>query len=543
MPNDITIYVGGGQGNLGAKVVGLLGQPLPSLNVGYIYWNGSVWSFQLGTPAVNPGNPPASWSVSDWYVNPTTGNDSNAGTSAGTAVKTVMGGIVAKWGTTSPVLTQDTTIHLLAGQSVGQENVVLSLVLVACNFVIVGTTTSSAGFSPASVTAKNRATPQLLRLTVANSDSGGQVIFDVTRGSYGFVDSATGAAITMTQPFAAAGLSAISPTPSVAEDNGWVNTDTYQTVTLPTLNLIALSASGGTQNGAFTKGTVWVQNVHIPDPSGTPGTSQFTPFVDGVTVVFSQCWIDPFFTLDGLLAVTRPWAMSCFLNGGATFTNQAAMVGGSASTNGAVFKTEAACDGDAIIHGTSDCQGLFGYVYFDGAISTGHLNEPFTIDPIGLATGAGGSAQIWGPGSLDAGEAAGSIIANRTGQTWVSVLTLASLTIDGATTAYSPPAVGTFVANGATQVDTAGVNGTNAFPLTAAITFALKTIGGTPVGLPYFSAAQTNNNFHTKAAAGDTSTYQWTAQSGTGVSVTAANLDIYTALFNPRTGSKYCLSE
>lgn len=61
---DVTTSIGGGGGGGGGgvvfagdlagssasqSVVGLLSRPLPSLGVGYIYWNGSAWMFASGT--------------------------------------------------------------------------------------------------------------------------------------------------------------------------------------------------------------------------------------------------------------------------------------------------------------------------------------------------------------------------------------------------------------------------------------------------------------------------------------------------------------
>ena len=43
------------------------------------------------------------WTQADWYVDPVSGSDSNTGI-IGNPVQTIMGGVVAKWGTTSPTL-------------------------------------------------------------------------------------------------------------------------------------------------------------------------------------------------------------------------------------------------------------------------------------------------------------------------------------------------------------------------------------------------------------------------------------------------------
>jgi hypothetical protein len=116
--------------------------------------NNAVWTAGLNSVS-NP-----SWLVPDWYVAPISGSDSNDGMTVTTPVQTIMGGIVSRWGTRSPILAQTTTIHLLEPETLGQESVVLSPVIVnGASFVIlgtnivVGTTTISAITTPLDPTA------------------------------------------------------------------------------------------------------------------------------------------------------------------------------------------------------------------------------------------------------------------------------------------------------------------------------------------------------------------------------------------------------
>lgn len=64
---------------------------------------------------------------------------------------------------------------------------------------------------------------------------------------------------------------------------------------------------------------------------------------------------------------------------------------------------------------------------------------------------------------------------------------------------------GTIIANGATAVVKADANVT----ASTVIIFTLKTVGGTPAGAPYCSAITPTTGFSMKAAAGDTSTYNY----------------------------------
>lgn len=64
---------------------------------------------------------------------------------------------------------------------------------------------------------------------------------------------------------------------------------------------------------------------------------------------------------------------------------------------------------------------------------------------------------------------------------------------------------GTFTANGATSV----VVNTTAASDTMIVVMSLKTVGGTPAGAPYIFARTPGTSFSVRAAAGDTSVYNW----------------------------------
>jgi len=64
---------------------------------------------------------------------------------------------------------------------------------------------------------------------------------------------------------------------------------------------------------------------------------------------------------------------------------------------------------------------------------------------------------------------------------------------------------GTVTANGATAV----VVSTTAVTANSVICYGLKTVGGTPAAKPFESAVVPGTSFSVKAAAGDTSVYNW----------------------------------
>lgn len=88
----------------------------------------------------------------------------------------------------------------------------------------------------------------------------------------------------------------------------------------------------------------------------------------------------------------------------------------------------------------------------------------------------------------------------------VTYTAAATLTMVGVASAPPTTVSGTFVANGATAVVVANTNVT----ANSVISYAMKTVGGTPAGAPFLSAVTPGTGFSVKVAAGDTSTYNYT---------------------------------
>lgn len=85
--------------------------------------------------------------------------------------------------------------------------------------------------------------------------------------------------------------------------------------------------------------------------------------------------------------------------------------------------------------------------------------------------------------------------------------TLTNKTLSGVTiSSVASGVTGTFTATGATAVVVANTNVT----ANSVIVYTLKTVGGTPAAKPYESAITAGTGFSVKAAAGDTSVYNYT---------------------------------
>jgi hypothetical protein len=204
-----------------------------------------------------------------WYVDPVGGKDTNPGTLA-SPVKTVMGGIVPKWGTNRPNLPQNTNITFLNSETVNQENIALDITLTdgATVFGILGAyVPHGAATTLSSVTAKNRATATRLSVHLTAPPAGlaiGQFIHNTTKGSRATIVAIAGAVLTMSQPLTAAAIGNVFAVP--AEDDTWAATDHVQVEIPLSINLTRLTVSAG--NLDITNKTPTLQALNFLDSSG-----------------------------------------------------------------------------------------------------------------------------------------------------------------------------------------------------------------------------------------------------------------------------------
>ncbi len=410
-------------------VTGLKGNTLPSLSAGYLEWNGSAWIF-------GPGGSfqPASWSVTDWYLDGVSGNDANAGTTSGAPVKTIMGGIVAKWGTTSPVLSQTTTIHVLVGQASNLERAVLTPTLVGANtnFVIVGTPATVGGFFGAgTVTLLSEGNPgnDLQIASMPGGTVAGQLVFNSTKNAYAIIDSMSGSTATMCQPFAASDITTPKIISLPSFGTNWQIGDQIQISNLPTLNLSVLSPQGGDTNTGFTGGVCWTQFIHVPDVSGTNGDSSVASTVAGLAEVFSACVFDAFLDIDTNGTGFPCVVFASMLNGGGLFAGPSAQIVGGTSFSNMDFSSAGQFGAggfyrEPIAHGSVNV--LDGTLFINSLHIIGTLSTNLTA---GIQFGI---HPIWGAGTIQNGG-----IISKSASTWAANILVASIQADTLTTGYA----------------------------------------------------------------------------------------------------------
>ncbi len=384
----------------------------------------------IGGTVAQPPAVPITWSTTDWYLDASAGNDTTGDGTIGNPVKTIMTGIVPRWGTQRPILGQTVTLHVTNAQTLGQERIILDPQLTGTNtnFVIVGTPSNvGSTFSAGTTTAKAKGNPgnDLQIASMPGGAAAGVVVHNITKGAYAIIDSMNGSTGTLCQPFTAAYLT--TPTALDIPDQGttWATGDTLQLQSLPLLNLEALSGTGGDSSSTSANGTLWTQMVHIPDISGTVGSSAFTTRGHGTGNNFSLCVVDAFAE-----AVFGGGYFGCQLNGGGLFTSDTEITGGAlhCTINVGAIQGNWFVNNDVILTGTLFLQADV------TSVSGLHLTSGAAINVFNGAslnlTGLSSTASIWGAGTITN---AGMVQKNSSG-TWATMLPVANLNLDLYTT-------------------------------------------------------------------------------------------------------------
>lgn len=332
--------------------------PGPVVGGGYLYSPGIGQALYWTSP---PGVAPnASWTQASWYVDPNAGSDSSSTCSSGSPCKTVMGGVVAKWATISPILPQSTTIYVTGPETLGQEAIVLAPVMTGgSNFAIAVTAAAVGGtFAPTTVTAKVQANSGGTDLLIAPASppaglAAGYLLVNTTGNSSAMVDYVSGGTYRLTQPLANAGL-----VPSLAQsfsEDGWAGTDTIQAYKPGLLNLKGFYPSSG--DGTGSSPIASITGAWIPDSGGTSGDSTLSIATKGIVFQAFNDWIDPQVAFDGWLSLAdssvnnRNEFVNCYLNGGGSF-RYASLIGGSSGESTSYTRLDnAIVDGDVILHG------------------------------------------------------------------------------------------------------------------------------------------------------------------------------------------------
>jgi hypothetical protein len=320
---------------------------------------------------------PIALGQTSWDFDPLAGDDSASGL-PGSPVQH-WGEILRRYGTYQPLLPygQSLAIRQLSGQPAGQDPIVFE------PFMPGGGTLSFVGaltpvgppFAAGALAPKVRAagaTP----LSVAGFPAGplpSVLVKNVTRGSSALLDTLAGAVASMCQPWTEASLNTIGlPAASfggavrIAEDDAWSTGDTLQCYRLCDANLKLFQSRGADSTSPSTRPVTWLQNLHVPDISGTPGASLLLLGGEANHVAVS-CAFDPFVISNiyssgiGTDGVSFQGFLNCMFPGGGQFRFKS-VIGGSCNSVANLFTNfndGSIVDGDVILHGTTNIKGRY----------------------------------------------------------------------------------------------------------------------------------------------------------------------------------------
>jgi hypothetical protein len=401
------------------------------------------------------------WSQATWFVDPQNvsgnANDNNSGSSALAPVRSYNGGIVAKWGTKSPTLRQNTSITWMSDANVGNgDPVILTPLMVNAVLTVQGIVDATrivhsgalAGVVPKVIAADPgeallqadigyaEATP--VRTIIRNTTVGKESMAWLDLNTAGTTWSLSQPLIIETSPFLGVGPG--------GEVNTWANGDTFDALHFVTVNIVQVQPLIGEYVAPNFPAQVQIQNINIVGAGG-PGNDDL---YIGDDTTFIQCGSDAC-----LIARVNEDAESTFYfncnatqgvfdaSGSNYFTTY--MGGRIISTFGTVLSW--ALSHDVI------CDSSFtpGFDSFSWGQWTRPPNPSFvpqagsvyirnTITAYGMlrfdaASSFDGQGRIWGPGTLDTQGLCRVSWVN--GVLAVNVFLCATLKLNGLTTAYA----------------------------------------------------------------------------------------------------------
>ena len=274
--------------------------------------------------AANPA-----WLVPAWYVNATTGNDSNTCVTSGAPCKT-WGEIVNRWQTDAPWLTTVVTVTIEAANMPVTDYIHWRPVITNTGAAIIaGTDTTVATVSLGSVVPKNRSAVGAYPTGALTANLGGLAaqglrLVNNTHPSVAWIDSVSGSVSTITQPMSENVGAWTVPT----EVDAWANGDSV-TIASPVKAYVSSFDPTPATSGSFGADDFvggFIGDIWVLDPTTTSFPSNVT---FGHLVMVSEVRADPYVLVTGPTeAVISTTHVNCFFPyGGALFGSS--LIGGS----------------------------------------------------------------------------------------------------------------------------------------------------------------------------------------------------------------------
>jgi hypothetical protein len=354
---------------------------------------------------MRPPITPVSWTIPAWYVNPSTGNDTNNCQTSGTACKT-FAEIAARWGTYSPILSQATSITFTADQPNNSDPVILRPILRdPGTLFLTGTlTTVTWGSSTlGTVTAATNTVPLQINVNQAASAAAGLLIDNTTHASREWCDTASSNTCTVTNPVTKAVVPTVAtlmPTLGKAVA-GTATTDAFTIQQPSKVYLVDFEPTVAAGPASFNGPQATVSDIWVPDTGGA-GASQLT-LNDNVWMQESR--VDSFVRyVSQSINDGNPFGFyNCWLSGAGQFVGTT-LIAGAVGTL-ALFQqwfSNSLLDGGLLVQGASFFQASggskinnnLGNVYFLGALTQTISNLTAINNSLSYGLGIKGSFTI-----------------------------------------------------------------------------------------------------------------------------------------------------
>ena len=341
---------------------------------------------------------PTSWTVPAWFIDPanssTTASDANDCVTSATACLTYGEIAVHRWGTYSPRIQQATTMTVLSSQAANTDPFYLTPRLEGFPFTLqgnLGAGQTIATGSLSNVTAKNRATPQLLQAQ-SGATAVNQLVVNTTVGkaSRAFTYKVVaGSIFSMTQPIVPQTVPSALFAPFTEVDT-WANTDTVTVYAPPTIFLGQYAPVIEQIASTFSSYAFLYQlTIAKPGNGASIDMNSAVSIVDsvvltgiaqtGVNAILGCAFVDSVFTN---------------LVGGPSHTiTNTTLAGGNWQSGNVGFFTLAS---DTIV-ATTGTSGLWSSTFID----TVYLESGHTLNLNGLGFANGATPIMWGPGTLN----------------------------------------------------------------------------------------------------------------------------------------------
>lgn len=374
---------------------------------------------------------PTSWTIANWCVDPSAGSDANSCTDCSHACKT-FAEIAARWGTYCPRIRQTTTITFNTSQTDNTDPVYLCVKAENnASFVIVGTLGAAqqvATGTLSSVTAKNRATPQLFQASLGGSAAVGQLVHAThtsTTASFWVYALVSGTTFKLTQPIV---VDTVPAAGTATELDTLTTGDAFTLYSPVQVNIVDVE----NQVSDLSPQT-YIQNLTALDPTcngcfdyGFLGHQLFLRdvFIQRFTVI-AHSFLNFFYNVyspQGLLVESSPLDFNLSANAISIIAGE---YGGELVANGSSF------DGDVILNG-GDVSGQIEDVYVETSttINVGQSSA------IGTNSAYSTPGILWGPGTVNV-QGSSRAVYTSGASNGAATFKISHMKINGSTTANS----------------------------------------------------------------------------------------------------------